>query len=265
MPRMLKSTAGSSREGRPREFLEVLARGLRIFEAFRDSKRPLTLSEVASFVDIPRASARRALLTLTELHFVENDGRFFRLTPHVLTLASAYLATDVVPNVMQPIVERLSRETEEACSAAVLDGDDVVFVARANPQRIVSVGLEIGYRLPASATAVGRVLLSALSNEQVDEHLRRANPQRLTDRSIVNKKRLREIIVAARRDGYSAADQEVESGFRSIAVPVLRPDGKTACALHIGTHVVAMPLDHALQSLLPVLRKAAKTASPMLI
>jgi IclR family pca regulon transcriptional regulator len=257
--------AGAGRDARSPEFLEVLARGLRIFEAFRNSEGALTLSEVASRVNIPRASARRALFTLAQLGFVEHDGRMFTLTPHVLTLASAYLTTHVVPRVMQPIVERISREAGEACSAAVLDGDDVVFVARANPQRIVSVGLERGYRLPASSTAVGRVLLSALSDEELDKHLRRANPQRLTHRSITGKKKLRDVILLARREGYCAADQEVEIGFRSIAVPVSRVDGQVACALHIGTHVVATSLDEAVRSLVPMLKRAAKFASPMLI
>ena len=247
------------------EFLEVLARGLKVIEAFRDRKRPLTLSDVATAVGIPRATARRALITLTDLGFVAVDGRLFTLTPRVLTLASAYLTSAIIPAVMQPIVEAVSAATEEACSAAVLDGDDVVFVARATPPRIVSVGLEIGYRLPASSTAVGRVLLSGMTNDEIDDHLRRADPKRFTGRTVTSKKALKAAILAVRADGYSAVDQEVEDGFRSIAIPVRRADGRIACALHVGTHVVNTSLSEAVSVLVPMLTASAKKAAPMLI
>lgn len=268
MPQMHKKQDVLPHEQAPArssEFLEILARSLRVLEAFRDRRQPMTLSDVAARVDIPRATARRALLTLVELGFVENQGRLFTLTPRVLSLASAYLTSADVPTVMQPVVERLSSRLGEACAAAVLDGDDAVFVARANPQRIISVGLEIGYRLPASGTAVGRVLLSGLSDESLDMHLERANPQRLTERSITSRKMLRAAVIAVRRDGYHIADQEVEPGFRSIAVPVFGADGRVKCALHVGTHIVSMPVDEALRQFLPALKEAAGEAAPLLI
>ena len=247
------------------EFLEILARGLRVLEAFRDRKRPMTLADVATQVNIPRATVRRALLTLTELGFVALDGRLFTITPRVLTLASAYLTSADVPTVMQPLVETLSLKLGEACAAAVLDGDDAVFVARANPQRIVSVGLEIGYRLPASSTAVGRVLLSGLSDTELNLHFERTTPARLTEHSIVSRKKLKELVHAARRDGYHVADQEVELGFRSIAVPVLGADHRMRCALHVGTHVVTMPTEQAVKRFVPALKESAGKAAPMLI
>lgn len=268
MPRMHKKQDAlpcETASERPAEFLEILARGLKVLEAFRDRRQPMTLSDVATQVGIPRATARRALLTLVELGFVENQGRLFILTPRVLSLASAYLTSADVPTIMQPVVERLSLNLGEACAAAVLDGDDAVFVARANPQRIISVGLEIGYRLPASGTAVGRVLLSGLPDDDLDRHLDRADPQKLTERSITSRKKLRAAVIAVRRDGYHIADQEVEPGFRSIAVPVFGADGRVKCALHVGTHVVSMPVEQALTQFLPLLREAAAQASPLLI
>ena len=268
MPRMHKKQDAVPPEtapGRPPEFLEILARGLKVLETFRDRREAMTLSDVAARVDIPRATARRALLTLVELGFVENQGRLFTLTPRVLSLASAYLTSADVPTVMQPVVERLSSRLGEACAAAVLDGDDAVFVARSNPQRIISVGLEIGYRLPASGTAVGRVLLSGLPDEDIDRHLSRADPQRLTARSVTSRKALRAAVIAVRADGYHVADQEVEAGFRSIAVPVFGADGRLKCALHVGTHVVSMPVEQAVKQFLPPLKDAAAQAAPMLI
>ena len=268
MPRMLKKqddAASSGASDRAPEFLEVLARGLRVIDCFRDQRHPMTLSDVAAAVDIPRATARRALLTLVELGFVQSQGRLFTLTPRVLTLASAYLSSAIIPTVMQPIVERVSAQVGEACSAAVLDGDDVVFVARANPQRIISVGLEIGYRLPATSTAVGRVLLSGLTDAELDDHLRRADPKRFTAHTIVSRKALKGAILASRSSGYSIVDQEVEQGFRSLAVPVVDIHGRISCALHIGTHVVSTPPETTSDALLPTLQAAAKDASPMLL
>jgi IclR family pca regulon transcriptional regulator len=266
MPRLRQSPGDATHEAsRAPEYLEVLARGVRVIECFRDGRKALSVSDVAKRVGIPRASARRALLTLADLGYVEDQGRAYALTPKVLTLASAFLTSNAIATVMQPIVESVAREIGEACSAAVLDGDDIVFVARANPQRIVSVGLEIGYRLPAFSTAVGRVLLGALSDEEIEARLKRAKPTRYTNRTVTSLAEIRKAIRAARRDGYSAVDQEVELGFRSIAVPVFGADKRAACALHIGTHRVAAPLQDAIGEFVPLLRRAAADAAPMLI
>jgi IclR family pca regulon transcriptional regulator len=265
MPRLRQPGDATREAGRAPEHLEVLARGVRVMECFRDDRNGLSVSDVAKRVGIPRASARRALLTLAGLGYVEDRGRAYALTPKILTLASAFLTSNAVATVMQPIVESVAREIGEACSAAVLDGDDIVFVARANPQRIVSVGLEIGYRLPAFSTAVGRVLLGALSDEEIDARLKRAKPTRYTDRTVTSLAEIRKAIRAARNDGYSAVDQEVELGFRSIAVPVFRADKRAACALHVGTHRVAAPLQDAIGEFVPLLRLAAADAAPMLI
>lgn len=268
MPRMRRPVDAEVLLGNDRrapEYLEVLARGLRVLECFRDNRRALSVSDVGNLVCIPRASARRALLTLVSLGFVEAQGRAFALTPKVLTLASAYLSSNIVPTVMQPIVEDVALRVRQACSAAILDGDDVVFIARATPTRIVSVGLEIGFRLPASTTAVGRVLLSALPDGEVDAHLSRATLARHTERTLIDKKNVKAAIVAVRKSGFSDVDQEVELGFRSVAVPVWCASGSMSCALHIGTHLVGEQSDKLLSEWLPVLHEAADRARPMLI
>lgn len=266
MPRIGRTSGEQLRiEDHGPEFLEVLARGLRVFEALGNDGRPRTLAEVAAVVDLPRATARRALHTLTGLGYVETDGRVFALTPKVLTLAGHYLGSGGVPTVMQPIVARVSAATGESCSAAVLTGDEVVFVARAVQPRILTVSLEIGYRLPAIATAVGRVLLGGLDASALEGWIARVDPPRLTDRTIRDKARLAAAVAAAREHGYCLVDEEVERGFRSLAVPVARRDGQIACAIHLGLYLDGSDAASALDRFLPILRAAAAEARPMLL
>src|SRR5215467_15409394 len=202
------------------EFLEALARGLRVIEAFNQDRRQLTLSDIARVVDLPRASVRRTLHTLVQLGYAEMQDRLFRLTPRVLTLAGAYLSSNAVTDILQPALERLSEEVNESCSAAVLDGEDVMMIAHASPNRIIPVSAQIGFRLPAVATSLGRVLLAALDDRQLNEFLSRIRVRKLTEYTIGDKRELRKTILKVRADGYALADQEAEIGFRSIAVPL---------------------------------------------
>ncbi len=247
------------------EVVEGLARGLRVVAAFDGERRGLTLSEVAARVALPRASVRRLLTTLAALGFVAADGRAFHLTPRVLTLARAYLASDIVPAVMQPIVERVSAQVRETCSAAVLDGDEIAFVARATPSRLLTVGLEVGYRLPAWSTAVGRVLLAGLTPEETKARLAGLRPVAHTERTLTDPAAVARAVRAARGDGFCVVDGEVERGFRSLAVPVRRLDGRVACALHIGTHALDTTVADTVEAYLPVLQRAAQEAQALLV
>src|SRR6202046_982169 len=161
------------------EFLEPLARGLRVIEAFNQDRKQLTLSDIARLVDLPRASVRRTLHTLVHLGFAETDGRLFRLTPRILTLASAYLAENAVSDMLQPALERLAAEVDEACSAAVLDGDDVIMIAHAAPNRVLNLSAQIGFRLPAISSSLGRVLLAAVEEGEFEHRLTRITLQKL--------------------------------------------------------------------------------------
>jgi IclR family pca regulon transcriptional regulator len=159
------------------EFLEALARGLRVIEAFNRERRQLTLSDIARAVDLPRASVRRTLATLVRLGYAETDDRLFRLTPRILSLASAYLSSNAISGILQPAIERLSEDVNEGCSAAVRDGDDVIMIAHATPKRVIDVSAQIGLRLPAFASSLGRVLLAALDDVALDEFLSRVAPR----------------------------------------------------------------------------------------
>ena len=266
MPRLNRSPEDLElAEAHGRDYLEILARGLRVLAAFGTERARLTISEVAQLVGLNRATARRILFTLERLGYLESDGRAFRLTPRVLAFAQSYLASSVVPAVMQPIVERISAAAGENCSAAVLHDLDVVFVARATPVRIVSIGLEVGYRIPAYLAAVGRVLLGGLSDQELDARLARIEPQAVTDRTVADKQALRDAIVTARHQGYALVNEEAEQGFSSIAVPVRRYDGTVACAIHIGVHVDRVPQARMLDEFVPLLRSGAEEARTMLI
>ena len=247
------------------DFLEALARALRIIQAFNRDRRQLTLSDIAKLVDLPRASVRRTLHTLIHLGFAETDGRVFRLRPRVLTLASAYLMSNSISDILQPAVERMAREVGEACSAAVLDGDDVIMIAHASPNRVVNVSAQIGFRLPAVSSSLGRVLLAALEDRELDRLLRRIEPQRLTSATVVDRAELRRAILRARQDGFSLVDQEAELGFCSISVPLRRLDGRVIASLNIGTHSNRVTLDTMRGVFLPKLRALASDLQSQMI
>jgi IclR family transcriptional regulator, pca regulon regulatory protein len=235
------------------EFLEALARGLRIMQAFNRERRQLTLSDIARLVNLPRASVRRTLHTLVHLGFAESDGRAFRLSPRVLTLAGAYLASNSISDILQPAVERMTAEIGEACSAAVLDGDDVIMIAHATPNRVINLAAQIGFRLPAVSSSLGRVLLAALDDRELENHLARIKPEKLTSLTVTDRAALRRVIRRAREDGYSLVDQEAELGFRSISVPLRRLDGRVVASLNIGAHSRRCTLDTMRSVFLPKL------------
>jgi IclR family pca regulon transcriptional regulator len=239
------------------DFLETLARALRVMQAFNRDRRQLTLSDMAKLVDLPRASVRRTLHTLVALGFAETDGRLFRLTPHILTLASAYLTSNAISDILQPAVERMTAEIGEACSAAVLDGDDVIMIAYASPSRVINLAAQIGFRLPAVSSSLGRVLLAALDDRELDRALARIKPEKFTPATVIDRAELRRAIVKARDEGHALVDQEVELGFRSISVPLRRLDGAVIASLNIGAHSRRCPLETMRHVFLPKLRALA--------
>jgi IclR family pca regulon transcriptional regulator len=247
------------------EFLEALARGLRVIEVFGRDRRQLTLSEAARAVDLPRASVRRTLTTLVQLGYAETDGRLFKLTPRILTLASSYLSSNPILDVLRPALERLSAEVNESSSCAVLDGDEVVMIAHASPKRLVELSAQIGLRLPAVSSSLGRVLLAAFQNNALDKYLARAKPAKLTPATVTDKTALRRAITKARADGYAVVDQEIEIGFRSISVPLRRLDGKVIAALNVGVHSERCSLDTMRKTILPKLADMADRLRQQLI
>ena len=247
------------------DFLEALARGLAVIEAFGPARRQMTLAEVARAVDLPRATARRALLTLEALGHVESDGRIFRLTPQVLRLAAAYLGSSAISTILQPRCDRISAATGEPCSAAVLDGPEIVFVAYGQPMRMVSLTPMLGVRLPAHCTALGRVLLAGMDDPALDAFMAGLRPQAMTPLTDLAPDSIRAAILAARAQGFSFVDQEAEEGFRSIAVPLTRADGRVVAALNLGQRRERGTPAAMHARILPILREAAAAISAQLL
>ena len=258
-----KRNAGSA--PRATDFVESLDRGLRLLQAFGDRAAPMTLTEIAAAAGLPRATARRILFTLQHGGYVRSDGKQFALTPHVLTLAGAYLRANQVVAVLQPVLDDIAVAAQEISSLAVLDGDDVVFVARGSPTRMFSGGVEIGYRLPSFCTAVGRAMLGRFSDAELKTKLVAMKRDALTPQTITDPKRLLAAIAADRRRGYSLVDREAEPHFRSIAVPVRRYDGTIAAAINIGAHVDRISTDEMVKRILPLLRDGAEGVSARLL
>lgn len=219
------------------DFSEALARGLEIITAFGPEARSMTLSDMARRVDLPRATVRRALLTLVQLGYAEEDGRLFTLTPRVLNLATAYLGASVVTSILQPRCELLAAEYGDTFSVAVLDGDDAIMVAYATPRRMYMDRVGVGLRLPAHCSAVGRVLIAGLPEVERDAFLKRLQPKPITPRTVTSKATLRRILADVAEGGYAVAEEEAELGYRSLAVPLRRAGGQICFALNAGMSV----------------------------
>jgi len=242
---------------RDAHFVQSLERGLAVIRAF-DAQRPeLTLSEVARHCDLTRAAARRFLLTLADLGYVRTDGRLFRLAPRVLELGYAYLSSLSLPEVASPHLERLVEEVHESSSMSVLDGDDIVYVARVPMARIMTVAINVGTRFPAYATSMGRVLLAALPDKALEEYLDRVELQRLAPRTTTSPDALRAELSRVRAQGYAIVDQELEGGLRAVAAPVRDKAGTTVAAINVSSHASRSSMEKIRRELVPKLRAAA--------
>lgn len=246
-----------SQADRDAHFVQSLERGLAVIRAF-DAQRPeLTLSEVARHCDLTRAAARRFLLTLADLGYVRTDGRLFRLTPRVLDLGYAYLSSLSLPEVAAPHLERLVEEVHESSSMSVLDGDDIVYVARVPMARIMTVAINVGTRFPAYATSMGRVLLAALPEKVLEDYLGRVELRRLAPRTTTAPDALRAELTRVRAQGYAIVDQELEGGLRAVAAPVRDKGGTTVAAINVSSHASRSSMEKIRRELVPKLRAAA--------
>ncbi|MGA0571870.1 IclR family transcriptional regulator domain-containing protein [Variovorax sp. VNK109] len=248
-----------------KEVLGGLERGLQVLTAFNANQRQMTLADIARAVDLPRATARRAVNTLEQMGYIASDGRLFRLTPKVLQLAAAYAASNQVTAFLQPVCEALSREFDEDCSAAVLDGLEAVRVAHASPPRFVSMVPGIGFRLPAWSSALGRSLLSGLPDKELSAAMARMKITPLTAHTITEPVALLKEIQSVRSNGYSLVDREAEEGFRSLAVPVRNIRGVTVAAINIGVRIESATPAKMRQRFLPQLQAAARTLEHQLL
>jgi IclR family pca regulon transcriptional regulator len=249
---------GRPSPARRTDFVQSLDRGLAVIRCFSSERPSLTLSEVAERTGLTRAAARRFLLTLQELGYVGSTGRQFSLRPRVLALGYAYLSSFSVAQIAQPHLEDLAEELHESCSVSVLDGDDIVYVARASANRIMTIALTVGTRLPPYPTSMGRVLLASLPEEELDAHLRRTQLRKLTERTVVDETELRQILARVAAQGWAAVDQELEAGVRSIAVPIRDSSGRVVAAINASAHAARVQMRTLEKQFLPRLLNAAQ-------
>jgi IclR family pca regulon transcriptional regulator len=237
-------------------FVQSLERGLLVIRAFSAERPSMTLSDVARETRLTRAAARRFLLTLADLGYVRTDGRLFSLTPRVLELGYAYVASAGLPDVSQPHLEDLSARVHESASVSVLDGDDVLYVARVATSRIMTVSIRVGTRFPAVATSMGRVLLADRDEAGIEAFLGRVRLEPLTRFTITDPARLRAELLRVREQGYAIVDQELEEGLRAIAAPVRDTAGRVIAAANVSAQANRSSIEDVRRDLLPALLEA---------
>ena len=246
-------------------FMTSFARGLAVIQAFSGAGTQPTVAFLGSQTGLPRAAVHRCVYTLRKLGFVDtDDGRHFYLRPSVLSLGHSYIYSTPLASAAQPILERVSSVLQESCSVAVLDGIEIVYVARSAVTRIMAVDLRVGSRLPAFCTSMGRVLLAHLPPNELNACLSRIVMTRYTERTVTSRERLLRALRVAERNGYALVDQELEVGLRSLAVPVLNSEGRVVAALNAGTHAQRVSIPDMQARFLPALQAAAQELSLLL-
>ena len=245
-------------------FMTSLARGLAVVQAFSDSRKPQTIANISQKTGIPRAAVRRCLHTLRELGYVDAELNNFSLRPKVLTLGYSYLSSTPLTVSAQPYLNDISRTLNESSSMAVLEDGEVLYVARASTSRVMSVALNTGSRLPAYCTSLGRVMLAHLPPAELEQYLAKTKLRAMTENTVVNQKRLREILADVRRDGYAINDEELELGLRSIAVPVRGASGQVLAALNVGAQAARVSVKQLEKEFLPVLLRGAQELAILL-
>jgi IclR family pca regulon transcriptional regulator len=246
-------------------FVQAFARGLRVIQAFDGRSPRLTLTEVAGAAGLTRAGARRILLTLEHLGYVKLDGRAFSLTPRILSLGFPYLTSLPFWNLAEPVMETLVQKLHESCSAAVLDGADIVYVLRVPTQKIMTINLSVGSRLPAYCTSMGRVLLAGLDPAEAEEIIRHSDTKALTPHTETRVTRLKAIVEATRKQGWALVDQELEEGLISLAVPIVGASGRTIAAMNISGQANRTPAAEMQRRFLAPLQDAARRISSVMI
>lgn len=245
-----------------REFMATLAKGLSVLSSFGETRPAMTLSEAASATGLSRAAARRVLRTLASLGYVAQTGRSFTLTPRILELGFAYLSTQSWIDRAEPLMKELSHTLQESCSAAILQGAEIVYVARMPaPHRIMSATIAVGTRLPAIYTSLGRIQLGFRPPEELEAILDQSRLAPLTRRTIVDRAALKRRIAEDHAQGYSLVDEELEGGLRSIAVPIVSRSRAIVAAINLSAHASRASAAELRTRFLPPLKEVARQIS----
>lgn len=247
-----------------REFVQGLQRGFAVIKTFSAATPFLTIAGVADRTGLSRAVARRYLLTLLELGYVLQRGQQFSLTPRVLDLGFTYLSTMSVATLAEPYMEKIAEILHESCSVAVLDGSDIVYVARVPAKRIMSINLVVGSRLPAHCTSMGKVLLAWLSPDRLAAFFAAGPLARMTDRTVCEETDLRRVLAETHDRGWAFADGESELGVRTVAAPLIDRLGQVQAAINVSGHASRVSMKELRRTYLPVLLEASAAISTQL-
>lgn len=248
-----------------RTFVTGFARGLDVIEAFGSGHKSLSVAEAAQRTGLDRAVVRRLLLTLVGLGYARIDGKQFELTPKVLKLGYSFLAASALDVTLRPYLAELSAEIGEAVSVSVLDGNDVVFVARSEqPSDRVAFVVSMGMRLPAYASASGRVLMAALADGEAASLLRAARRDKRTPSTVVGERELLKLVRQARDDGHAVSWEELEEGLVGIAVPLGNRNGTVVASLNTNTNAARAQARQRVQRMLPRLKAMARRMAEVL-
>ena len=250
-------------EGNP-DFVLSLARGIQVIEAFQGARDGLTVSEIAGRTRLSRAAVRRILITLEILGYAGRNGATFHLTSRILRLGFSFVTSNSLAVMALPILDQLSARIHESCSVSVLEGDQIVYVARSAPKRVMTIDLGVGSRLPAYCTSMGRVLLGAVEENELEHYLLSTPVDSLTPKTCTDINELQVIIHRARRDGYALVDEELELGLRSIAVPVTSRTGKVLAAMNSGVSASRVSVEQMTGEILPALKDHARLLGQLL-
>ena len=246
-------------EGNDRDYVNSLARGLEVISSFTRTRPKMTLSEIARATGMTRATVRRFLLTLVREGYAEKDEKLFSLKPKVLELGYSALSSMGILDVVQPVMNDLSRNLQESVFAAVLTGDHVTYIARVTSERLVNISITVGSRAPAHAVSTGRVLLAAEPEDSLLRYLDRAKLEKLTPNTVISKVKLRSEIDKVRLEGHSIVDQELEIGLGSISVPIRDGQGRVLAALNVCCPSARSTVADMRKQILPELIAAAQT------
>ena len=239
-----------------RDFISSLAKGLDVLRAFSKDNPQLSTADLANKLGISRASARRFLLTLANLGYLHKEGQWFRPTSKVLSLSTVFLSSLPLASIAQPFLEAGTRRTEESVSLGILEHNMLVFVAHSPSRWLLKLGIRAGWEIDAYVSAMGRVLLAALPDNELDRYLAAVELKPFTDKTVTSKARLRKLLADVRSQRYSVIDQELEPGLRSIAVP-LAQNGRTIAAVGVGCLINRATLRRLKQEFLPAMRDVA--------
>lgn len=247
------------------ERLQSLERGLAVLRSFTPEHPALTISEVAELAGLTRATARRVLLTLADLGYVDAVRREFSLTPAVLDLAKPFSVERDPWSFARPYLESLTERTGESASIAILDDTDILYVARSQTRRLMTLAVTVGSRLPAHATSKGRVLLAFLPEPELEAYFARRAMARYTEQTVVDEAELRDILADVRREGFSVVDQQLEEGLSSVAAPIIDASGRVSAALSLCAHAGRVDGATLRSDFVPLVIETARRVSALTI